>query len=370
MAVGEKIPGMVRPELILLRGKIRLRWAWYKCRRLYRVLHRRCLPLRRHADALWQSPWTAAALILSFVGVATCWWFFLPSPGKAVTALAVGAAIMNFSGELRGFGKFLWLCILFWLLLIENHAIDKERTDASKAQVAFLQNQHDSFKRVTDQATTNFATTTGALTSAIAGLGQIIGSTQEIAQQAEGILKTSQRVAATSQENLDEVTGKGSHPCVIPNTIAMRPDGAEIPFVIWNTGKNPLTGVDVFFDDFPQDVTGPVWGSQSLITVGTLPSGWPKPLPVIRPGNFGRDGTKHYTIEISTQNGYYNESLVIKRSIQKTPTDPPWAFEYWLIKPVTVNAPIKAYPQIKGRATLSVPMKDCWTAGWWDGSKD
>ena len=97
----------------------------------------------------------------------------------------------------------------------------------------------------------------------------------------------------------------------------MDPEGATIPLNIWNTGKNVLTGVDLFFEHFPPDVKGPVRGTASLTTIGTLSPGWPKPLP-ITPAQRSKP-TEPSTIGFKyiLENGFYEETLQLRRSTKQ-----------------------------------------------------
>jgi hypothetical protein len=81
------------------------------------------------AESAWNSPYFAAGLIVFAFACCIFWLFRIPSPGKAVTAMAVAAAVMTLRGEIGGFEKFCWLTLLFIFLIVEIRAIDKDRQE-------------------------------------------------------------------------------------------------------------------------------------------------------------------------------------------------------------------------------------------------
>jgi hypothetical protein len=289
------------------------------------------------------------------VEVVHTWWQWHPPIGFCVAVLGVvGVLVPWLKGE--GMGRrerAFWSAVMIGLTLVELWSIrrDQKERDAEQA-FARCEEQH-SFEGIVQGLTEGIQTSKDQYSSTITHV--------------DGVLEKTQQVAATAQTNLDEVVGKGSHPCVVPDTLAMDPEGATIPLNIWNTGKNVLTGVDLFFEHFPPDVKGPVRGTASLTTIGTLSPGWPKPLP-ITPAQRSSDGTIYYRIQIHTQNGFYEETLQLRRSTKGTKVQPPWAFEYFLIKPTEIRGPTKRFPHMKGRGTVSLPMKDCWRE-WSDGGQ-
>jgi hypothetical protein len=57
-----------------------------------------------------------------------------PSPGEAVAALAVAAAVMTLFGEMKGKEKLAWMLILFGFLYLELSSVDIERTAQEEIQ--------------------------------------------------------------------------------------------------------------------------------------------------------------------------------------------------------------------------------------------
>src|SRR5580704_12256637 len=106
-------------------------------------------------DAVWKSP--AFGWILIPVGFAlSAWWLFnVPSPGKAVAALGVAAAIMSLRPDATGLERSAWMLVIFAFVFVESHAIDKDRADARKdadeRQAKAAKVQSDSFAKVLDK---------------------------------------------------------------------------------------------------------------------------------------------------------------------------------------------------------------------------
>jgi len=76
------------------------------------------------------------------------WETAVPSPGKAVAALAVAAAAMSVRGEMRGKEKVAWLMVLFAFLSVELASIDKEREASEVLRVATRQQETENFRDI------------------------------------------------------------------------------------------------------------------------------------------------------------------------------------------------------------------------------
>jgi hypothetical protein len=142
--------------------------------------------------------------------------------------------------------------------------------------------------------------------------------------------------------------------------------GESVPFVIWNRGKNLLTGVEVSIHNMREYHAARTSGEDHRIYVGTIPTEWPKSLPAIVP-EIEDDGMAHYMAEIWAQNGYYTENINFRRAT-KGPSS--WAFQYWETKQERINGPTKEFPQAKGIITAGRMVKDCQQPKWSDGSNN
>jgi hypothetical protein len=105
-----------------------------RCKAVLRLFRRKSAPVRKRIDYVWKSGLAGLLLVSGFIALSAIWFHWTPSPGKAVAALAVGATVMTFRGELGGLEKFCWTGVLFALLLIEVRAIDKDRAENNAAQ--------------------------------------------------------------------------------------------------------------------------------------------------------------------------------------------------------------------------------------------
>jgi hypothetical protein len=93
------------------------------------------IQVQEFSEQIWRSSKFGLSVILAGSLLYLYWAFHIPSPGKAVAALAVAAAIMTFRGEIGGLEKFFWMAMLFVFLFMELRAIDHDRAIYSAEQV-------------------------------------------------------------------------------------------------------------------------------------------------------------------------------------------------------------------------------------------
>src|ERR1035441_4586024 len=151
------------------------------------------------AKRLWNSArigiplWIAGALFAGY------WFFCVPTPGKAVAALAVVAGIMSVR-EIKNLGKISWVVLLVCLLSIEFRAIDKDHADNVKAQKEFYDTQKAGFAGISTQAQTNFAATATSLQAAIKALDSTLKSSQHVAYLAQKGVTTSAQIEKQEEQ--------------------------------------------------------------------------------------------------------------------------------------------------------------------------
>src|ERR1700733_4519024 len=176
----------------------------------------------------WNSPWFGVPL-WSAAAFLTSWWLFhLPSPGKAIGALAVVAGIMSVR-NMKVLGKISWVILLICMLITEFRAIDKDRSDNDEKQKTFFDAQKLGFQGIADQAKANFSDTTEGLTAAIDGL--------------KAVLVTTQEVANVANKNLENVTGGDSFAYVYPS--GPTEGESSVTLNVHNDGDQVLSGVNV-----------------------------------------------------------------------------------------------------------------------------
>jgi hypothetical protein len=95
-------------------------------------------PIKR----IWDSPRAGVPLWIACAGLAVYWSFRLPPAGYAIGALAVVAGVMSVR-EMKVIGKITWVALLIVFLLIEFHAIGKDRIEQQNAQNTFERNENE-----------------------------------------------------------------------------------------------------------------------------------------------------------------------------------------------------------------------------------
>ena len=207
------------------------------------------------ADSLWNSGRTGVPLILLFAALFTFWQFYIPSPGKAVGALAVAAAIMTFRREPTGLEKFGWMTILFGFLFIEVRAIDKDRENNQRDQIEALKRQEQHFSEARTRQDKHFS-----------------GVLQQAQQDFKATMGRMEDLSRLSKEGSDQITG-GTSFAYLDFTAA---DGGKYMPVVVQVGKNPLYGITARLVDLSKPVLRPSIAetlmADGVLRVGDLPS--------------------------------------------------------------------------------------------------
>src|ERR1039457_4317627 len=186
---------------------------------------------RLKAEAFWKSGLAGILLILIFLTIAGYLHYYIPSPGKAVAALAIAAAIMTLRQDMSGLEKFFWMGVLFVFLFIEVRSIDKDRAANDEKFFQASQKQDQSFAVVLKQNQTDFNETISRLDTARRSMDSISG---------------------TTQRTLSDISGGHSF-CYIE----MRTCGGGLPertavVALLGKGKDPLSSVDIRIADIDE----------------------------------------------------------------------------------------------------------------------
>jgi hypothetical protein len=227
-------------------------------------------------------------------------WFHLPSPGKAIGALAVVAGIMSVR-DIKVLGKISWVALLVLMLVTEFRAIDKDRSENETKQKEFFDAQRHGFQAIAQQADADFKTTKEGLDHSIAGVTNLLGTTQKA---------------------VENITGGTSFAYVYPDFGGG--DATEAILKIHNAGHQILTGVTINVNR----VTQGNWelGVESLTSLTDDRNPAPTQPITLAPdsGEFIRnyrlhpklnaDGTAAYHIFIYSQNGGSGEDLYFRPS--------------------------------------------------------
>jgi hypothetical protein len=272
----------------------------------------------------WNSPWFGAPL-WSIAALLTFWWLIhLPSPGKAIGALAVVAGIMSVR-DMKVLGKLLWVVLLVLMLITEFRAINKDRSENDEKQRAFFDAQQSGFQHVVDQAKVNFDQTATDLKTTIGGL--------------KTVLATTQLVEKITNKNLENITGGDSYAYVYP---AAAEGNNEVTLSIHNDGDQQLSGVNVTIRRVLSGSVDPmdehaaerplVTDDSAAIPLGSLAphDGRTVPGGVFTP-TLDRSGYATYRIFINAQNPGTAEILAIRRS----KSGRSWAYKFDAWKVVT-----------------------------------
>jgi len=150
---------------------------------------------------------------LQAIGIFFCVYYclHLPKSGKALLILGGIVAIMMLM-DMRPLHKGIYVAIILGLILIENHALDKERTDSAKEQRDRQKEENDRFQAIAD------------------------GLKSSIQQGQEQFKATSAGIG----KSVETITG-GTTFCLVK---AM-PMGNQLAMVVGTRGSYPLHGVTV-----------------------------------------------------------------------------------------------------------------------------
>jgi hypothetical protein len=128
------------------------------------------------------------------------------------------------------------------------------------------------------------------------------------------VVSITRSTADLSAKNLAAISGKDSYPCLNPGVVK---DGIAI-LQVTNLGPNPLTGVQLKIYPFKKDNKLPDnFFFMPLRDVGTIAGNHGKLVSgglQLRPQDQDTDGVYRYNVEITAQNGVYNEALSLRRS--------------------------------------------------------
>src|SRR5450432_1819207 len=135
---------------------------------------------------LWSDPYVGASLWLVSFAVWLYWHPYsnLPTPGKAIGALAVVAGIMSVR-EMKELAKVSWVVLLIMLLFTEFRAIDKDHYAVEQAQEKFFDTQKKGFEDIANQANAEFSATTGGLTAAMSGIHSTLTTADKTLRQTQ-----------------------------------------------------------------------------------------------------------------------------------------------------------------------------------------
>src|ERR1700685_1555166 len=92
----------------------------------------------------FKNRWLQRALQTIVAIVWVWWWFHVPLPGKALLVLTIVAILVSLV-DITATQRLAWLVLVVALALLENKAIDKDRSDFVAAQQKFSNDQKQHF---------------------------------------------------------------------------------------------------------------------------------------------------------------------------------------------------------------------------------
>jgi hypothetical protein len=278
----------------------------------------------------------------------------VPIPvGVYVATLGGLAAAVTLRKEPSTPEKALWIVAITILMVAEIHNLYVEADKQNKEAEAI---------------STSLGLTNKGLGKTLEGLTSVVGKLDQAADTSKTQFDTTidrvNGVLKTSQENLDAMMGKGSIPCIVPQSHGVTSQG-KITLVLWNKGKHDLTGVEVRLLSEREWVN--LESQEKTPTLlGTISPVWPKTILGVVPEINPKSGMAHYTAEIWTQNGFYTESINFRRGKYSLP----WAYQYFLTKQEpTMVTPVG--PNRTPAMTLQpIQIMDCQSKEWSDDLGD
>jgi hypothetical protein len=174
------------------------------------------------------------------------WWIHyprrLPNPGVAVLWIALVAAGMSIQPDIRGWQKAIWMIIIALLLIVETHAITKDRDENNKSVAADRKAQNDNFTEIRTAQEEAFRKTADGLKSAIAQSQQQFEGTMSKSNQ---IVTEASAIAKLSRQNIDAATGGESYAVVWLAEVTNN----EASFTLVHKGDYALRSLRLNFSD-------------------------------------------------------------------------------------------------------------------------
>jgi hypothetical protein len=135
---------------------------------------------------------------LQAIGIFYCVYFHfhLPSSGKALLILGGVVAIMMLM-DMRPIHKSVYILIVLSFILIENRALNKDRTDASDAE-----------KSQRDAENAQFQNIAGGITEAIKQSQKQFGVTMA---RSDAVIREEGKIAQKTNQSLQQLTGGGQY---------------------------------------------------------------------------------------------------------------------------------------------------------------
>jgi len=280
---------VVRIRLLALRWKMRI-MAWLD----------RAFP-KAPEPGLWHKDRLSVVCLYVFIVFVWYWSLNIPSPGKAVTALAVAAAVMSLRGEMGGAEKLAWLLLLFGLLRVELTSIDTERTVSETLRSQARQQEAESFRKI--------------------GEG-ITGSIRQSQRQFQATMGRSNKILGRVNTSIREQMGGDSYVVVIAVPHVGDQNMLAVGVNLCAKCTDSLPNAHIFMYRIKPTIT-----AQELLLDGTVDAGYYQYPKLITPS---RTEESEYVVDVYARNKPTTEVLAIRFNVQKNA----WEYSYRIARQV------------------------------------
>lgn len=188
-------------------------------------------------ESIWNDSRVLAWILALSAFTAVLWTSFRPqSPGVSIGLLALAAGIMSVRPKMHPAEKFAWVVVLIAFAVLEVLAIGRGDRASEEAR----KHENEKFEAIVSGLESSINTSKDQYVSTI--------------NHVDGVLKATQQIDDLANKNLGYLTGGKSFAVLIPGVdLEPQPPSGGLVYnrdtqfsvFVYNTGKEPLTGVSV-----------------------------------------------------------------------------------------------------------------------------
>lgn len=255
-------------------------------------------------------------ILLQVISGTLCvyWYFRLPGPNKALLILAGMVALMMLY-DMQPWQKAIYVLLVIFLIIIENRAINRDRSDAATLEAKRREAQNTQFQTIANGIQT-------AITDSNNQFNATMKRSDSILKSSEEAVKSSRDAVRTTQETLAYATG-GDTFCYLDVI------GAQNPLSIVSlrkVGPYPLYDVKINLNVMsppPNDAGGQRIGGSQRFDIGNIPADTHLTVRDFSVRQFGLDGKSIVDINVAfeAKNGIWHELMYLRR-VKGPPLEP------------------------------------------------
>lgn len=244
--------------------------------------------------------WIHVPILVLVASLCLFWHWHTPVPNKSVLVIA-GVAIVMALFEPHKFFKVIYLAFVVWLMVIESHAIDLDRTQTILEDAQRRTEQNAQFSSILNGILTEISTDEDHFA--------------ETMRKSNELADSSKRNLDLTQHSLNQITGGDQFCYLIPITQVGQ---NQWRIAVINSGRYPLAFCHVIVHKhFNADEGLRLMATpEGRATVMAATEKWFGPLPAGKQG-FASDlvleTATNYDIQIYTWNGQFAETLFINQ---------------------------------------------------------